>query len=373
MASELSGSSTTSTGSPSSTSTGSSRPRTWSRSRTCSAPTSRVPSLPRERGARAGAPTPPTAPSASRPRGRESAELLELTVAEALRRIEAGELASDEYFDAYAEAAAGDELNAYLWRAEPGARAPPGEPRTSCAASRSPSRTSSAPRAIPTTAGSRILEGYRPPYTATAVARLAEAGAPRARQDQHGRVRDGLLERELRLRAGAQPLGPRRGCPAAPPAARRPPSPGGWRLGDRHRHRRLDPPAGVALRDRRPEAHLRRDLALRDDRLRLLARPVRAADPRRHRRGAAAAARCRAATMRLDLGRDRGRGRAALARGPRGASASASRASSPTTPRGSRPASPRLRAAPGLGRGARRRESTRSSCRTPSTGSRPTT
>ena len=30
---------------------------------------------------------------------------------------------------------------------------------------------------IPTTAGSRILEGYRPPYTATAVARLAEAGA----------------------------------------------------------------------------------------------------------------------------------------------------------------------------------------------------
>ncbi len=31
---------------------------------------------------------------------------------------------------------------------------------------------------IPTTAGSKILEGYRPPYTATAVRRLAEAGAP---------------------------------------------------------------------------------------------------------------------------------------------------------------------------------------------------
>ena len=30
---------------------------------------------------------------------------------------------------------------------------------------------------IPTTAGSRILEGYRPPYTATAVRRLREAGA----------------------------------------------------------------------------------------------------------------------------------------------------------------------------------------------------
>ncbi len=34
-----------------------------------------------------------------------------------------------------------------------------------------------------------------------------------ARQDQPGRVRDGLLERELGVRAGAQPVGPRRGCP----------------------------------------------------------------------------------------------------------------------------------------------------------------
>ena len=31
---------------------------------------------------------------------------------------------------------------------------------------------------MPTTAGSRILEGYRPPYTATAVRKLIEAGAP---------------------------------------------------------------------------------------------------------------------------------------------------------------------------------------------------
>ena len=31
---------------------------------------------------------------------------------------------------------------------------------------------------VPTTAGSRILEGYRPPYTSTAVRELIEAGAP---------------------------------------------------------------------------------------------------------------------------------------------------------------------------------------------------
>src|SRR5437588_708540 len=31
---------------------------------------------------------------------------------------------------------------------------------------------------VPSQAGSRILEGYRPPYTATVVRRLAEQGAP---------------------------------------------------------------------------------------------------------------------------------------------------------------------------------------------------
>ena len=98
--------------------------------------------------------------------------------------------------------------------------------RPSGAASpRSRSRTSSAPRASPTTAGSRILEGYRPPYTATAVRRLDRRRRPRPRQDQHGRVRDGLLERELGLRAGPQPLGPDPGSRAAPPAARPRPSP----------------------------------------------------------------------------------------------------------------------------------------------------
>jgi aspartyl-tRNA(Asn)/glutamyl-tRNA(Gln) amidotransferase subunit A len=101
-------------------------------------------------------------------------ELLEHSAAEALGRIESGELAADEYFDAYAEAAAGDELNAYLWRAEPGAQGSGGE------------RLRGMPIAVKdlfctegveTTAGSRILEGYRPPYSATAVRRLADAGA----------------------------------------------------------------------------------------------------------------------------------------------------------------------------------------------------
>ena len=89
-------------------------------------------------------------------------------------------------------------------------------------------------------------------------AEARERGRPDARQDQHGRVRDGLLERELRLRPGAQPVGPgarpggSSGGSAAAVAGR------AGAVGDRHRHRRLDPPTGRALRDRRPEAHLRR-------------------------------------------------------------------------------------------------------------------
>ncbi len=46
-----------------------------------------------------------------------------------------------------------------------------------------------------------------------------------------------------------------------------------------HRHRRLDPPAGLALRRGRAQAHLRPRLALRRGRLRLVARPGRAARP----------------------------------------------------------------------------------------------
>jgi len=109
-----------------------------------------------------------------------SEELTELTAAEALRRVEAGELDTDEYFDAYAAAAAADDLNAYLWTHESNGERP-------AAGGQGPDQPlGGAPIAvkdifctegIETTAGSRILEGYRPPYTATAVRRLSEAGA----------------------------------------------------------------------------------------------------------------------------------------------------------------------------------------------------
>jgi aspartyl-tRNA(Asn)/glutamyl-tRNA(Gln) amidotransferase subunit A len=101
------------------------------------------------------------------------AELLELTVAEAAARIAAGELSRQEYFEAWREAAAGDELNAYLWRAEDGA----GEANGPLAGIPVAVKDLFCTEGVETTAGSRILEGHRPLYTATAVRRLGEAGA----------------------------------------------------------------------------------------------------------------------------------------------------------------------------------------------------
>jgi aspartyl-tRNA(Asn)/glutamyl-tRNA(Gln) amidotransferase subunit A len=104
-------------------------------------------------------------------------DLLKLTALEAHEAMVAGDLAADEYTAAWKAAAAGDELNAYLWRNEDG------EEGKAIAVE----RDSIAPIAVkdifttegvPTTAGSRILEGYRPPYTSTAVRKLLEAGAP---------------------------------------------------------------------------------------------------------------------------------------------------------------------------------------------------
>ncbi|MGN6216223.1 MAG: Asp-tRNA(Asn)/Glu-tRNA(Gln) amidotransferase subunit GatA [Solirubrobacterales bacterium] len=103
------------------------------------------------------------------------ADLLDLTALEAHVAAAAGEISQQEYNDAWREAAKADDLNAYLWQEEGEAEALRVE------------RDCIAPVAVkdifttagvPTTAGSRILEGYRPPYTATAVRRLLAAGAP---------------------------------------------------------------------------------------------------------------------------------------------------------------------------------------------------
>jgi len=103
-------------------------------------------------------------------------DILELTGAQAAAAITRGELDARELFELYRERASRDPLNAFTWVAE----APP-------ASDPAPAPLAGVPIAVkdlyctegvPSQAGSRILEGYRPPYTATVVARLAAAGAP---------------------------------------------------------------------------------------------------------------------------------------------------------------------------------------------------
>jgi aspartyl-tRNA(Asn)/glutamyl-tRNA(Gln) amidotransferase subunit A len=107
------------------------------------------------------------------------ADLIDLSAAQAARAIAGGELSADELFDAYRARAVGDELNCFTWIA------------SERAADAATDVTAGAPlggvplavkdlfctEGVPSQSGSRILEGYRPPYTATVVARLRAAGA----------------------------------------------------------------------------------------------------------------------------------------------------------------------------------------------------
>ena len=134
------------------------------------------------------------------------------------------------------------------------------------------------------TAGSRILEGYRGAVRRARHRAAARRGRGDPGQDEHGRVRDGLVDGAQRVRADRQPVGPGAGARRVL----------GWLCGgrerlprpvvDRNGHRRLDPPAGRPVRHRGPQADVRPRLALRDRRVRELARPDRAVRARRSRR-----------------------------------------------------------------------------------------
>ena len=88
-------------------------------------------------------------------------------------------------------------------------------------ACRSRSRTCSARAASGPRAARASSRASSRPYDATVVARLAGDGRRRPRQDQHGRVRDGLVDRELRLPRRRATRGTSTACPAARRAARR--------------------------------------------------------------------------------------------------------------------------------------------------------
>jgi len=103
--------------------------------------------------------------------------VLSLTAAQAVEQIRAGELDPAELWHTYRERAAADELNAFTWVAGEG-ETPAVAPGAPLAGVPVAVKDLFCTEGIPSQAGSKILEGYCPPYTATAVERLQEAGAP---------------------------------------------------------------------------------------------------------------------------------------------------------------------------------------------------
>jgi aspartyl-tRNA(Asn)/glutamyl-tRNA(Gln) amidotransferase subunit A len=102
-------------------------------------------------------------------------DLAALTAAEAAERVRAGEVSAGELFAFYRERAASDELGAFLWTADEPPDVPADAPLGGVPLA---VKDLFCVEDVPSTSGSRILEGYRPPYTATSVEKLTAAGAP---------------------------------------------------------------------------------------------------------------------------------------------------------------------------------------------------
>jgi aspartyl-tRNA(Asn)/glutamyl-tRNA(Gln) amidotransferase subunit A len=96
--------------------------------------------------------------------------LLELTAHQAIEGIRCGDVGATELWSAYRERALSDELHCFTWVSEaeepPVAGPPVGVKDLFCT------------EGVVSQAGSKILEGYTPPYTATAVANMTKAGIP---------------------------------------------------------------------------------------------------------------------------------------------------------------------------------------------------
>jgi aspartyl-tRNA(Asn)/glutamyl-tRNA(Gln) amidotransferase subunit A len=109
-----------------------------------------------------------------------SSDVLELTAAKAAEAIAAGSLSAGELFEAYRARAQSDRgdggLNCFTWVADP--REPASEAvRGPLAGVPLAVKDLFCTEGVPSQSGSRILQGYLPPYTATVVSRLREAGA----------------------------------------------------------------------------------------------------------------------------------------------------------------------------------------------------
>jgi aspartyl-tRNA(Asn)/glutamyl-tRNA(Gln) amidotransferase subunit A len=106
--------------------------------------------------------------------------IIGLSAAEAVRKIATGSLSAGELFEAYRVRAEADDLNCFTWVSPPPSQTPDesesavGKPLGGVPLA---VKDLFCTEGVPSQSGSKILEGYLPPYTATAVTRLIEAGA----------------------------------------------------------------------------------------------------------------------------------------------------------------------------------------------------
>jgi aspartyl-tRNA(Asn)/glutamyl-tRNA(Gln) amidotransferase subunit A len=106
-----------------------------------------------------------------------SRDVLGLSAAAAAAAIREGDLSAAELFQVYRARAAADDLGAFTWVAD-GPPDPPEPAEAPLGGVPLAVKDLFCTEGVPSQAGSAILEGYRPPYTATVVRRLTEAGAP---------------------------------------------------------------------------------------------------------------------------------------------------------------------------------------------------
>jgi aspartyl-tRNA(Asn)/glutamyl-tRNA(Gln) amidotransferase subunit A len=99
--------------------------------------------------------------------------MIELTAAQAAAAIKRGDLDAAEYFEFYRGRAAADAFNSYIWVAEDTPELNTDSPLAGVPVA---IKDLFCTEGVPSQAGSKILEGYRPPYTATSVRNLNAAG-----------------------------------------------------------------------------------------------------------------------------------------------------------------------------------------------------
>ena len=219
--------------------------------------------------------------------------MIELTAKQAADAIRSGALDAAEYFEFYRDRAASDPYNSYIWVAE---EAPEIDTRKPFAGVPIAIKDLFCTEGIPSQAGSKILEDYRPPYSATSVKKLTNnAGSTllgKTNQDEfamgsstensaYGPTRTPGTRRAFRVGSSGGSRGRSRGAPRARGRSAR--------TGGSIRQ----PAALSGIVGMKPT---RRDVPLRHDRVRVLAGPGGTVHPRRDRQRDAAVGDGRRAT-----------------------------------------------------------------------------